>query len=525
MEALLLLFVFSVFCGQSAGDGGNSADVTSVSANVSRVQHRVDRRFLSATLDESLITDEKFTSLLSSPKVRTLARGLMPAYARFGGSKQDFMTFIPQHHQRMPSARLLVEETLPQWREMKLRKQLPVFMEALMVEEKQNKFKQVKFSELTVDQLYSFANSTGLDLIFGLNALLRTANNTWNSSNAQLLLRYCESRQYQMAWELGNEPNSYQKKAGIRLSGNQLAKDFLHLRDLMSQSKLYNNAGLFGPDVSQPRDRKTYILEGFLQSGSKAIDACTWHHYYIDGKNSSMEDFMNPKVLDTLVGKINEVLELVNETSPGKPVWLGETGSAYGGGAAGLSDSFVAGFMWMDKLGLAAKLGLNVVMRQTFIGSGSYHLLDDNMDPLPDYWLSLLYKRLVGPEVLAVQGFSIFSKRPKVRVYLHCTTRSYRSGAVTLMTMNMNRKPARISLPPPLSTSTVDAFVLESDAKGQKGLTSRLVMLNGDVLKMVDDQTLPPLRGKELPAAEILTLPAFSLGFYVFTGPKLAACQ
>lgn len=35
----------------------------------------------------------------------------------------------------------------------------------------------------------------------------------------------------------------------------------------------------------------------------------------------------------------------VKLVSPGKPVWLGETSSAYGGGAVGLSDTFVAGFM------------------------------------------------------------------------------------------------------------------------------------------------------------------------------------
>lgn len=44
---------------------------------------------------------------------------------------------------------------------------------------------------------------------------------------------------------------------------------------------------------------------------------------------------------------------------------------------------------WLDKLGLAATLGLDVVMRQVLIGAGSYHLVDNNLDPLPVRFLWL----------------------------------------------------------------------------------------------------------------------------------------
>ena len=55
-------------------------------------------------------------------------------------------------------------------------------------------------------------------------------------------------------------------------------------------------------------------------------------------------------------------------------MYLGETGSAFGGGAAELSDRFVASFLWLDKLGVAASQGINVVVRQSLFG-GNYGLM------------------------------------------------------------------------------------------------------------------------------------------------------
>lgn len=60
-----------------------------------------------------------------------------------------------------------------------------------------------------------------------------------------------------------SEPNSYEKKAGIRVDGCQLGQDFTRLRKMMSEFKVYKNATLYGPDISQPRDHRTDILEGW----------------------------------------------------------------------------------------------------------------------------------------------------------------------------------------------------------------------------------------------------------------------
>ncbi|KAM9541187.1 heparanase-like isoform 2-T2 [Salvelinus alpinus] len=524
---LILALVISIlshgyYVGASVRSARDEVNFESVNLNVdlSRVLKRVNERFLSVAIDASLVAEEKFMYLLASPKLRTLAKALSPAFLRFGGTRQDFMTFNPAflhsneyHKNSVFDADDLCERLeLPPILEERLKQEWALHEVLLQKEDLQRKYRSVKFTEYAVDLLYSFTNCSGLDLIFGLNELLRTTGNSWDSSNARTLIQYCESKQYSMAWELGNEPNSYEKKAGIRVNGYQLGQDFIQLRRILRESKLYHDTGLYGPDISQPRDHRRDLLEG----------------YYVNGRHTSLKDFLDPEVLNTLALKTHEVMETVDLASPGKKVWLGETSSAYGGGAKGLSDTFVAGFMWLDKLGLGAKLGLDVVIRQVLIGSGTYHLVDDNLDPLPDYWLSVLYKRLVGPEVLSIEAFSILGKTKRVRVYLHCTNKkstSYKSGAVTLFALNLSKSPASIAVPAMVSNSTVEAFVLQSEQPGEEGLYSKSVKLNGEVLKMVDDRTLPSLQGTPLAAGEHLRLPGYSFAFYLLSEAQALACR
>lgn len=519
--------------------GGNTVtEPVHLNVDFSRVLKRVNERYLSVAIDASLVAEEKFMYLLGSPKLRTLTKALAPAFLRFGGTRQDFMVFDP--HKTYTQLNEVLQNPSFERGDFCQKLELPSLLEkrlkqewihqelVLLKEEQQRNYKRVKFTEYAVDLLYSFTNCSGLNLIFGLNALLRTAGNSWNSSNAKSLLQYCESKQYKMSWELGNEPNSFEKKSGIRVDGYQLGKDFVDLRKILQESKLYQTSGVYGPDVSQPRDHRRDLLEGFLESGAQAIDACTWHHYYVNGRDTSLEDFLDPQVLDTLALKTNEVLETIDLVTPGKKVWLGETSSAYGGGALGLSDTFVAGFMWLDKLGLGAKLGLDVVIRQVLLGSGTYHLVDENLDPLPDYWLSVLYKLLVGPEVLSIEAFSANGQNKRLRVYLHCTNKKstrYKNGAVTLIAMNLSKSPARLSLPKFVFNSTAEAFVLQSDQPGEEGLYSRFVKLNGEVLRMVDNKTLPEFKGSPFPPGEHLQLPGFSFAFYVLREARALACR
>lgn len=47
-----------------------------------------------------------------------------------------------------------------------------------------------------------------------------------------------------------------------------------------------------------------------------------------------------------------------------------------------MSDRYIATFLWLDKLGLGATLGMDVIIRQTIFDS-NYGLLDENYIPNP----------------------------------------------------------------------------------------------------------------------------------------------
>ena len=142
------------------------------------------------------------------------------------------------------------------------------------------------------------------------------------------------------------------------------------------------------------------------------------------------------------------------------PIWLGETSSFYGGGAANVSDRFGAGFTWLDKLGAgdrtvflrhlyiqmmilprqardkhrestqkdrfvaAARLNVSVVCRQAWMG-GQYSLIHyTSFKPLPDYWASVLHKQLTGTAVLDVTG-SLVRKKSASFAPFHATNVSF----------------------------------------------------------------------------------------------------
>ncbi|NXS64871.1 HPSE2 protein, partial [Pandion haliaetus] len=403
----------------------------------------------------------------------------------------------------------------------------------LLKEQFSNTYSNLTLTARSLDKLYNFADCSGLHLIFALNALRRNPNNSWNSSNALSLLKYSASKKYNISWELGNEPNNYRTLVGRSVNGSQLGKDYIQLRSLLQLIRTYSRANLYGPNIGRPRKNVITLLEGFMKVAGSTVDAVTWQHYYIDGRVAKVTDFLKTRLLDTLSDQIRKIQKVVNMYTPGKKIWLEGVGATSAGGMNNLSDSYAAGFLWLNTLGLLASQGIDVVVRHSFLDHGHNHLVDQNFNPLPDYWLSLLYKRLIGPKVLAIHVAGLQRKprpgrviRDKLRIYAHCTSshnHNYVRGSITLYIINLHRSRKKIKLAGTLRDKIVHQYLLQP--YGKDGLHSKLVQLNGQPLAMVDDGTLPELKPRPLRAGRTLVIPPLTMSFYVVKNVNALACR
>ncbi|KAF7648066.1 hypothetical protein LDENG_00162410 [Lucifuga dentata] len=255
--------------------------------------------------------------------------------------------------------------------------------------------------------------------------------------------------------------------------------------------------------------------------------------YFMDGRVSRVEDFLKTRLLDTLTEQINKVTKVVNTHAPGKKVWLGGLGPAWAGGTSNLSDTYAAGFLWLNTLGMAAVQGIDVVLRHSFFDYGYTHLVDQNFSPLPDYWFSLIFKRLVGPRVLAVRVAGLQRKprpgrviRDKLRIYAHCTSfynHNYVRGSITIYIINLHRSRKKIKLAGTLRNKTVHQYLLQP--YGSDGLRAKHIQLNGERLLMVDNETFPELKPRTLRAGRTIAMPPMTIGFYVIKNINAYACR
>ncbi len=356
---------------------------------------------------------------------------------------------------------------------------------------------------------------------FAVSAGVRDAAGVWTPEQAQKLLSYTKSLGGSIAAaELFNEPN-IAAMGGAPKSYDAAAygRDFAAF--LAFARKSAPGMLILGPgSVGEGGLMATFSglkSEDMLAAAGRGIDAFSYHHYGAVSKRCAgmggvgqttpeaalSEDWLSRTARDAAF-----YAALRDRFEPGKPLWLTETGEAACGGNPWAS-TFLDSFRYLDQLGRLAKLGVQVVAHNTLAAS-DYALIDEEtLEPRPNYWSALLWRRLMGRTVLDAGA----SPAPVVHLYAHCL-RDH-SGGVAVLALNTDRdQPHVIEIPAASKRYTLTA----NELAGTK------VQLNGTDLALGDGDALPSLEGLPIPAGAI-QLPPASITFLAIPGARNAGCR
>ena len=303
-----------------------------------------------------------------------------------------------------------------------------------------------------------------------------------------------------------------------------------HDRGLMDARGM-DDVALLGPDLSSGREGAIDDLVAFSNAATnpRAPAVLTWHHYngaakgFYCGKEPDGHESCGPHFMDnsTLLDhwydakpwldsflRAAEPMRAVIETNGTnltrhRAVFVGETSSlvsdrATGAWATPLFRSYAGAAIWIDKMGLAASTGNTALFRQMFYCPG-YCMVQGgvgkpDMIATPDYWVSRLFVQTIGAAAFPVLGQ--WNRYNSFRSHGWCA----RGGGVALVYLNARNISVNVNVS--LTSGTLGGSRLEYRMEpGPGGQLEDGVQLNGALLTMSDDSTLPSMPGKAVTAA------------------------
>lgn len=348
-----------------------------------------DHRFLSVALDWAVVLGERWWDSarrvrggfgtvraepmrLEEPRLISAAAALAPAYLRLGGSESDRIVFGSEHETSESCPTRLTPE---RW-----------------------------------DEAAAFARAAGLELFVcvGAGVCHRDGRGQWRESNfSRFLAHVTESGHHVPVWELGNEVNGFPFMHGLSslVTASQYAADFRRFREILRRevpsARGAGPATAVWPLLGEPLP----MARGVARRLGTTLDLLTWHYYPYQSRRGRLATrrVRRRTVLwggarRSAVRMAGRMRRIARRHGSGE-VWLGETGHALFGGQRGFSDRFAGSLWWLDHLGSMASNGATGVVRQALVG-GEYGLLEaGTLRPRPDFWCSLLWKRVMGERV------------------------------------------------------------------------------------------------------------------------------
>jgi hypothetical protein len=311
---------------------------------------------------------------------------------------------------------------------------------------------------------------------------------------------------------LGGAPKDYDAAA--------YARDFAVFLPFIRQAApglLVLGPGSTGEGSGLLGNRPMIKSEDILAATGRGLDAVSYHFYgglskrcaaFDAGGGTTVEAALSGEWLSRTEKDAAFYATLRDRFEPGTALWLTETAETGCGGNSWAS-TFADSFRYLEQLGRLAKRGVQVVAHNTLAAS-DYALIDqDTLDPRPNYWSALLWRRLMGTTVLDAGAST-----PNVHLYAHCMVGH--PGGVSFLALNTDREsPRDLTVP-----GKGERYTLTS----AKGLVVGSVELNGKALTMGKNDAVPALAGQALPAGR-LALPPASITFLAFPQAGNASCR
>ncbi|MDE2560976.1 MAG: hypothetical protein KGL48_01910 [Sphingomonadales bacterium] len=430
---------------------------------------------------------------LTNPKLIALAKALGPSLLRVSGT-WSINTYIPAPGE---------EDTAP-----------PTgFVQVL----KRQEWKNVVAFSKAVDApiVTSFAASNGT----------RGPDGLWTTTQAQRLADLTrEAGGSLYAAEFFNEPNmpSAAPEMPKQYNASNYAVDFRTFRDwarkAVPEMKIIGpggvgEAGLMKEAPANAQFGSHVSTESMMRANPDSLDAVSYHFYGSVSQRcaglgigtANKAEALTAKWLDLTVRDYDYYAALRDKYEPGKPMWNTETAQAACGGSPWAS-TFLDTFRYLNQLGVLAQKGVQEVMHNT-LDASDYALLDTaTLDPRPNYWAAVLWRRTMGTTVLA----SPRSPSPDLHLYAQCLRD--KPGGVALLAINAGEAQQRLRVGRGLSWTMTG-----------KPVDTKQVRINGRVPAVSARYQLTGLAGARVNGA--LTVPGEAIAFVAIPGADNPSCR
>ncbi|XP_053978054.1 uncharacterized protein LOC128875998 [Hylaeus volcanicus] len=440
------------------------AQVLTLNVNFEKPVSVIDEKFLSLTVDPSVLLRETASSTKFEESIR-LAKALSPAYVRFGGTRGTFFQSKGSSSREDP-------------------------------EGNQN----FVLSESDWVLAHRWADNAGLDTIACISAEYIT-NDRDRREDVSRIVSFSDRMGLNASWQLG-----YECQTRCNVSATDLARGVANLRRTLNTYPRYSNSRVIGPDVVtyKTNNQRRYLWD-YLNVAISTLSAITWHPEF-DSVTLDNERVLIPE--DNLEKDIQDLSKVIGPFMEKRPLWIAESKPEK------YKSSYLGALVLARRLGNAAKSKVNVFMRQP----------SDLTRPTPDYWVSLLHKTLIGGKVFETEIEN--GNTSHVYLYCHCTkaTNRYEKGSVIIFGANPSPENVEIDLKGTKIT-TIHKYVLLPGFDASNRMFAETVLLNNEPLTLTND-TVPDVKPAIVRDSNSLRInfPSTGIGFWVLPDFKVKSC-